>query len=45
MNFIRVAAQASVPLGRPSFALAGVGQVFEPASIWLRGLAGWELHF
>ena len=35
----------AVPLGRPSFELAGVGHVFEPATIWLRGTLGWELHF
>jgi hypothetical protein len=45
LNAVRVAAQAVAPIGRPNFALAGVGQVFEPASIWLRGLLGWELHF
>jgi hypothetical protein len=45
LNAVRLAAQIVVPLGRPSFALAGVGQVFEPATIWLRGTLGWELHF
>jgi len=45
MNGIRVAADVVVPLGLPTFAIAGVGHVFEPASIWLRGTLGWELHF
>jgi hypothetical protein len=45
LNAVRVAAQVVVPVGRPSFELAGVGQVFEPATIWLRGTLGWELHF
>jgi len=44
-NAVRLAAQGVVPLGRPNFALGGVGQVFEPASFWLRGTLGWELHF
>jgi hypothetical protein len=44
-NAVRLAAQGLVPLGRPTFALGGVGQVFEPASFWLRGTLGWELHF
>jgi hypothetical protein len=44
-NAVRLAAQVVVPLGRPSFAIAGVGHVFEPAPIWLRGTLGWELHF
>lgn len=44
-NALRLAAQAVVPAGNPRFALAGVGHVFEPASIWLRGALGWELHF
>lgn len=44
-NALRAAAQAVFPLGRPDFALAGVGQVFEPDAIWLRGTLGWELHF
>jgi hypothetical protein len=45
LNAVRLAVQAVVPLGRPSFELAGVGQVFEPATIWLRATLGWELHF
>jgi hypothetical protein len=45
MNAIRLAAGAAMPLGRPTFEIAGVGHVFEPASIWLRGTLGWELHF
>jgi hypothetical protein len=44
-NAVRLAAQALFSPGRPNFALAGVGQVFEPAPIWLRGTLGWELHF
>ena len=44
-NAVRLAAQVVVPLGRPNFELAGVGHVFEPATIWLRGTLGWELHF
>ena len=44
-NAVRLAAQVVVPLGSPNFELAGVGHVFEPASIWLRGTLGWELHF
>jgi hypothetical protein len=44
-NAVRLAAQMVVPIGRPSFDLAGVGHVFEPAAIWLRGTLGWELHF
>ncbi|HMF44889.1 MAG TPA: hypothetical protein VKQ32_29655, partial [Polyangia bacterium] len=44
-NAARLAAQVVVPLGRPSFELAGVGHVFEPATIWLRATLGWELHF
>jgi len=44
-NAARLAAQVVVPVGRPSFDLAGVGHVFEPATIWLRGTLGWELHF
>ncbi|HEY5449630.1 MAG TPA: hypothetical protein VIQ54_12825, partial [Polyangia bacterium] len=44
-NAARLAAQVVVPVGRPSFDLAGVGHVFEPATIWLRGSLGWELHF
>jgi hypothetical protein len=45
LNAVRLAAGVAVPLGRPNFVLAGVGQVFEPASIWLRATLGWELHF
>jgi hypothetical protein len=45
LNAVRLAAQAVVPLGRPSFELAGVGHVFEPETIWLRATLGWELHF
>jgi hypothetical protein len=45
LNAVRLAAQVVVPLGRPSFELAGVGHVFESATIWLRGTLGWELHF
>ena len=45
LNAVRLAAQVVVPLGRPSFELAGLNQVFEPATIWLRGTLGWELHF
>ena len=44
-NAVRLAAQGLVPLGLPNFAIGGVGQVFEPASFWLRGTLGWELHF
>ncbi len=44
-NVVRLAAQAVIPLGNPDFELAGVGHVFKPASIWLRGTLGWELHF
>ena len=44
-NAVRLAAQVVVPFGRPNFALDGVGRVFEPAAIWLRGTLGWELHF
>jgi hypothetical protein len=44
-NAVRLAAQGVVPLGNPDFVLAGVGHVFQPASIWLRGTLGWELHF
>jgi hypothetical protein len=44
-NAVRLAAQGLVPLGRPNFALDGVGHVFQPASFWLRGTLGWELHF
>lgn len=44
-NAVRIGAQGLVSLGRPAFALAGVGPVFQPASIWLRGMLGWELIF
>lgn len=44
-NAVRLAAQAVIPAGNPTFELAGVGHVFQPASIWLRGALGWELHF
>jgi hypothetical protein len=44
-NAVRLAAQLVIPLGNPNFELAGVGHVFQPASIWLRGSLGWELHF
>jgi hypothetical protein len=44
-NAVRLAAQVMVPLGNPTFELRGVGHVFQPATIWLRGTLGWELHF
>jgi hypothetical protein len=44
-NAVRLAAQLVVPLGNPNFELAGLGHVFQPAAIWLRGTLGWELHF
>ena len=44
-NAVRLAAQAVIPAGNPTFDLAGVGHVFQPASIWLRVGVGWELHF
>jgi len=44
-NAVRFAASVVVPIGRPSFDIKGVGHVFEPATIWLRGTLGWELHF
>jgi hypothetical protein len=42
---VRLAGAVVMSLGRPSFELAGVGHVFEPASFWLRATLGWELHF
>jgi hypothetical protein len=44
-NAVRLAAQVVAPLGNPNFELAGVGHVFKPTPIWLRGTLGWELHF
>lgn len=44
-NALRVGIEALAPFERPSFALAGVGTVFRPAPIWLRGTLGWELNF
>ena len=34
-----------VPAARPTFRLAGVGTVYEPAAIAWRASAGWEVHF
>lgn len=42
---LRLAAQTLTSLGRPAFALAGVGPVFQPAWIWVRGTIGWEVIF
>ncbi len=44
-NAVRLAAQALFSPWSPRFALAGVGRVFEPAPVWLRGTLGWEVHF
>lgn len=44
-NALRLGVEGLVPFERPSFALAGVGAVFRPAPIWLRGSLGWELNF
>jgi hypothetical protein len=42
---LRVAAEGIVPIGRPTFALAGVGSVWRPAALAARGMLGWEVHF
>jgi hypothetical protein len=42
---LRVAAEGIVPIGRPTFALAGVGSVWRPAAVAVRGMMGWEVHF
>jgi len=44
-NALRLGAGAFVPFGRPTFALGGVGPVWQPAQFGARGTAGWELNF
>jgi hypothetical protein len=45
VNALRLGLQGIAPLGRPTFALAGVGTVFRPDAFWARATLGWELHF
>ena len=42
---LRVAAEALVPIGRPTFALEGLGTVWRPDALAARGTLGWEVHF
>jgi hypothetical protein len=42
---LRAAAEGIVPIGRPTFALAGVGSVWRPSAVAARGILGWEVHF
>src|SRR6266540_4083829 len=42
---LRISVEAMVPLGRPTFALRGVGPVWQPSVFGARGTLGWELHF
>jgi hypothetical protein len=44
-NAVRLGLQGLASLGRPSFALDGVGTVFRPDAFWARATLGWELHF
>jgi hypothetical protein len=44
-NAVRAAAEVSMPFGRPTFALAGIGSVWRPPEFGARGTLGWELNF
>jgi hypothetical protein len=44
-NAARLAVEAIVPFGRPTFALMDVGPVFQPSASGVRGAVGWEVYF
>jgi hypothetical protein len=44
-NALRLAAEALIPFGRPTFALMEVGPVFQPSASGVRGAVGWEVYF
>ena len=44
-NAVRLGVGAFLPFGRPTFALGGVGDVWQPSKFGARGTAGWELNF
>lgn len=44
-NAVRAAFSGVIPLGRPTFALVGVGTVYQPALVALQAALGWEVDF
>jgi hypothetical protein len=44
-NAARLGIGAFLPFGRPTYALGGVGAVWQPAAFGARGTLGWELDF